>query len=75
MNFTINFKDMKLFTARDLQVQHKYRFTHRVEKVKGVEVDLRDLEKHQMVIWGDGETFYYLLTEKQDWFSGIDWPE
>ena len=62
---------MKLSTAKDFQVEYKYRFTHTVEKKKGVEIILRNLEENQMVIWGDGETFHYLLTQKPSYRIGI----
>lgn len=55
---------MKLTTAKDLQTEFKYRKTHKVEKRKGTEVDLRNLEDNQSVIWGDGETYHYLLIKK-----------
>ena len=52
---------MILYTLLDLSVQFKYRKTHQVFKRKGTEVDLRSLEKDESVIWGDGETYHYLL--------------
>jgi hypothetical protein len=55
---------MKLYTSKDLQVKHKYEKTHYVEKVFGTEVDLTTLNKDQLVIWGDGATYHYLLTKK-----------
>ena len=35
---------------------------YRVEAVAGVEVALHELERGQLVVWGDGETFHYRLT-------------
>ena len=55
---------MKMFTDKDLAMFYKYSKTHTVEKKKGTEVDLRNLEANQSVVWGDGETYHYLLTNK-----------
>lgn len=32
------------------------------EKIKGVEVNLSDLKPNQSVQYGDGKTFYWLIT-------------
>lgn len=52
-----------LYTPEDLSVQFKYRETHQVFKKKGTEVILEALEDDESVIWGDGETYHYLLKE------------
>jgi hypothetical protein len=54
---------MTLYTPLDLQIEFKYKKTHDVFKKKGTEVDLRNLEDDESVIWGDGETYHYLLKE------------
>ena len=56
---------MKLQTPQDLSVQFKYRKTHQVFKKKGTEVNLESLEDDESVIWGDGESYHYLLKEKR----------
>ena len=55
-------------TARQNQllVEQKYGKTHHIKKVFGTHVDLRNLEKNQSVCWGDGETYHWLLTKKED---------
>lgn len=55
---------MKLSTAHDFSVEYKYKLTHYVFKKKGTSVDLRTLEDDEMVIWGDGKTYHYLLKLK-----------
>lgn len=52
---------MILHTPQDLSIKHKYRETHEVFKKKGTEVDLRNLENDESVIYGDGESYHYLL--------------
>ena len=57
---------MKMFTSLDLSIVHKYRDTHQVFKRKGTEVDLRNLEYDESVIWGDGKTYHYLLKRNEN---------
>ena len=47
-----------------MQMLFKYGKTHYVEKKKGTEINLKNLEDNQCVVWGDGETYHYLLTKK-----------
>ena len=55
---------MTLYTPQDLSVQFKYRKTHQVFKKKGTDVNLQNLEDDESVIWGDGESYHYLIKEK-----------
>lgn len=49
-------------------VYKKWGDTHKIEKVKGVTVDLRTLADDESVVYGDGNTFHFKLTRltKQD---------
>ncbi len=53
-------KDM----AAIAKVMEKYGGTHTMRKMMGTEPDLTTLDPNQTVAWGDGETFYWLLTKK-----------
>lgn len=51
------------------EFEFKWDKTHTIEKVypktkKGFTVDLGTLSKESSVAYGDGKTFYYLLTKK-----------
>ena len=57
---------MAKITARqnELLVQHKWSKTHHIEKVWGTDVILKNLKPNESVVWGDGETYHWKLTEK-----------
>lgn len=45
--------------------EEKYKDTHTIERVStSLECDLTKLKDNQSVVFGDGKTFYFLLTEK-----------
>jgi len=46
------------------KVNQKWGATHNIEKVMGTTVELDKLGKNQSVVWGDGETYHFLLTPK-----------
>ncbi len=48
------------------KINEKYSATHTIEKRLGTEVELKDLQPGQSVVFGDGETYYWLLTKKKD---------
>lgn len=48
------------------RIKEKWGWTHIIEKRKGVSVDLSSLKKGQIVLYGDGKTFHWLLTRKSD---------
>ena len=45
-------------------VRYNWGETHNIKRVKGVDVNLQDLWEGQSIVYGDGETFHWLLTEK-----------
>ena len=45
-------------------IQEHWGDTHTIAKVSGVEIDLRMLKDNESVVYGDGKTFHYRLTEK-----------
>jgi hypothetical protein len=54
-------------TKKDFpEVYEKYSATHTVTARHGTKIDLTKLEKNQSVVWGDGKTFHFLLTEIKD---------
>lgn len=62
-----NTKDMT--TISDLYrysvINKKYGETHNIERIyETTSPDLYKLKDNQSVCWGDGRTFYFLLTEK-----------
>ena len=51
--------------ATEKQITEKWGATHHIQKQRMVgEIELSYLTKHESVAMGDGETFYWLLTEK-----------
>lgn len=48
----------------DRRILERYGKTHIIDRVQGVKVEMNQLQENQSVCWGDGKTFYYLLTEK-----------
>ncbi len=50
----------------------KYGATHNIQKRLGTEVELKDLKQGQSVVFGDGETFYWLLAKKDQLASDTD---
>lgn len=59
----------KTIEQLDINVNERWGAENTIEKVfpktkKGFQVDLGTLAKNQSVVYGDGETFYYLLTKK-----------
>lgn len=49
----------------DGKMERLYGKTHTYKRVYGgLSPDLTKLNLNQSVCWGDGKTFYYLLTEK-----------
>jgi hypothetical protein len=46
-----------------IKVTERYGATHKIEAVLGTEIDLDTLERGQSVVWGDGETFHFRLTQ------------
>ena len=55
---------MKTEINPDGQVEKLYGKTHDIRRVYGdCHVELSNLKFNQSVCWGDGKTFYYLLTE------------
>jgi len=48
----------------ELAVKHKWGKTHEIRKIMTVEPNLQQLASNQSVVWGDGETYCWLLTEK-----------
>lgn len=53
-------------TAADIdsEVNAKYGETHFIDKIPGTHVELDKLQENQLVCWGDGITFHFLLTRK-----------
>ncbi len=52
--------------ASEHQITEKYGATHHIQKQRMVgEIDLSYLTKHESVAMGDGETFFWLLTDKK----------
>lgn len=45
-------------------ITEKFGETHHIKKVWGTEPDLRNLNDNESVVWGDGKTYHWLLTEK-----------
>ncbi len=53
--------------ATEKQIKDRYGLTHKIEKVFKIGIiDLRILKDNQSVAMGDGKTFYWLLTEKEN---------
>lgn len=50
----------------------QYHTTHKVEKRKGTKPDLSKLKKNQSVCYGDGKTYYVLLTKRSRPISVIE---
>jgi len=55
-------------SEQELKEKHRYIYdkyfnTHKIEKVMGLEIDLKSLKDDESVIYGDGETFYFKLTK------------
>lgn len=46
------------------EVFKKYEGTHMVSARLGVRVDLTKLKPNESVVYGDGETFHFLLTKQ-----------
>ena len=57
---------MAKITAKqnEILVRQKYSKTHHIKKVFGTDVDLYNLEPNESVVFGDGQTYHYKLTEK-----------
>lgn len=47
-----------------IRVNELYGKTHKIQAVKGVNVDLRNLSSGESVCYGDGKTYHFLLTKK-----------
>lgn len=52
-------------TEKDRKMVELYGKTHIIEKRKGINVFLPMLKNNQSVAYGDGKSFYYLLTERE----------
>lgn len=64
--------------ATEKQITEKWGATHHIQKQRLVgEIDLSYLNKNESVAMGDGETYYWLLTEKDEAESPlpIDWDK
>lgn len=52
--------------ATEKQITDRWAATHIIKKQRMIgEIDLRKLNSNESVAMGDGETFYWLLTEKE----------
>ncbi len=45
-------------------MMEKYGATHSVDKRMGCDIDLRTLKENQSVVYGDGETYIWIITER-----------
>lgn len=47
-----------------IQVRERWGSTHTIEAIKGTKCELWRLKKGESTVWGDGETFHFILTKK-----------